>query len=182
MLLLIVGVLLWAYSHLMKRVTPGFRASLGDNNGKMVASGLAILAIVFMVIGYRSAEVIQIWNPPAFLRHINNLLMLGAIFLLLLPYSRGVLRSKLRHPMLAAAKTWALAHLLVNGDVASLILFGGILAWAVVDLILINKMQPNWTPPAAGPVYFDVILLVVAILVMGVIGMIHAHLGYPVFG
>ncbi|MGV8955174.1 MAG: NnrU family protein [Cypionkella sp.] len=180
--LLIVGVLLWAYSHLMKRVTPGFRASLGDNNGKMVATGLTILAIVFMVVGYRSADVVQLWNPPAFLRHINNLLMLIAIFLVLLGFSRGVLRTKIRHPMLTGVKTWAIAHLLVNGDLASLILFGGILAWAVVDLIMINKMVPNWTPPKAGPIYFDVIHLVVSVLVMGVIGMIHAHLGYPVFG
>jgi uncharacterized membrane protein len=182
MALLIVGVLLWAYSHLMKRVTPGFRASLGANNGKMVAAGLSVLAIVFMVMGYKSADVIQLWNPPAFMRHINNLLMLIAIFMVLLPYSRGVLRSKIRHPMLTGAKTWAIAHLLVNGDLASLILFGGILAWAVVDLILINKMEPKWTPPVAGPVYFDAIHLVISVVVMGVIGMIHAHLGYPVFG
>ena len=182
MALLIVGVLLWAYSHLMKRVTPGFRASLGDNNGKMVASGLTILAIVFMVVGYRSADVIQLWSPPLFLRHINNLLMLVAIFLFFLGFSRGALRAKIRHPMLSGVKTWALAHLLVNGDLASLILFGGLLAWAVLDLIFINKMQPVWDRPKAGPVYFDVLHLVVAVLIMGVIGMIHARLGYPVFG
>ena len=75
-----------------------------------------------------------------------------------------------------------LAHLLVNGDLASLILFGGLLAWAVLDLIFINKMQPVWDRPKAGPVYFDVLHLVVAVLIMGVIGMIHARLGYPVFG
>lgn len=182
MFLLIAGVALWAYSHLMKRVTPQFRASLGDNNGKMVASGLTVLAIVLMVVGYKSSDVVQIWNPPAFLKHINNLLMLVALFLLIIGYSRGVVRTKIRHPMLLSVKVWALAHLLVNGDLASVILFGGMMAWAVVDLILINKAQRDWTPPAAGPVYMDAVFLVVAVVVMGVIGMIHAHLGYPVFG
>lgn len=182
MALLIAGVLLWAYSHLMKRVTPKFRAGLGDSNGKMVAAGLSLLAIIFMVVGYRSADVVQLWNPPLFLKHINNLLMLIALYLLIIRSSKGLVRSKIRHPMLAAVKTWALAHLLVNGDLASLILFGGMLAWAVVDLILINKAEPNWQAPVPGSVVNDVVFLVPAVLLMGAIGMIHAHLGYPVFG
>lgn len=182
MLILVVGVLLWAFSHLMKRITPQFRANLGESNGKMVVVGLSLLAIVFMVVGYRSAEVVQLWNPPAFLRHINNLLMLIAIYLVNIRYSRGVIRTKLRHPMLAAVKFWALAHLLVNGDLASLILFGGLLAWAVVDMILINKMQPEWRRPTRGTVMSDVMFLVPAVLLMGAIGMFHAYLGYPVFG
>lgn len=182
MALLILGVALWAYSHLMKRVTPGFRAGLGDATGKMVATGLTVLSIVLMVIGYKSADVVQLWNPPAFMRHINNLLMLIAIILVGLGYSRGVLRTKLRHPMLAGVKVWALAHLLVNGDLASVVLFGGILAWAVVDMILINRMEPAWQPPKPGPVYFDVLHVVISVVVMGVIGMIHTYLGYPPFG
>jgi uncharacterized membrane protein len=182
MALLIVGVLLWAYSHLMKRVTPKFRARLGDNNGKMVVTGMSLLAIIFMVVGYRSAEIVQLWNPPLFLNHINNLLMLIAIYLLIVRYSQGVVRTKIRHPMLAAVKTWALAHLLVNGDLASIVLFGGMLAWAVVDLILINKAEPDWRRPTRGSVVSDVLFLVPALLLMGAIGAVHAHLGYPVFG
>ncbi|MGV8949855.1 MAG: NnrU family protein [Cypionkella sp.] len=182
MFILAVGVLLWAFSHLMKRITPQFRANLGESNGKMVAAGLSLLAIVFMVVGYRSAEVVQLWNPPAFLKHINNLLMLIAIYLFIIRYSRGVIRSKLRHPMLAAVKTWALAHLLVNGDLASVILFGGILAWAVVDMILINKTEPAWRRPTRGTVMSDVMFLIPAALLMGAIGMFHAFMGYPVFG
>jgi uncharacterized membrane protein len=182
MALLIVGVLLWAYSHLMKRLTPKFRASLGDNNGKMVATGLSILAIIFMVVGYRSADVVQLWNPPLFLKHINNLLMLIAVYLLIIRYSQGVVRAKIRHPMLTAVKTWALAHLLVNGDLASVILFGGIMAWAVLDLILINKAEPNWRRPTRGKVMSDVLFLVPTLLLLGAIGAVHAHLGYPVFG
>ncbi len=182
MIWLVIGVALWAYSHLMKRVTPGFRAGLGDGPGKGVAAVLALLAIGLMIYGYKTAEVVDLWYPPEFLRHINNLLMVIAVILLNLGHSRGVMRTWLRHPMLGAVKVWALAHLLVNGDLASLVLFGGLLAWAVVDMILINRMERGWVRPTKGPVVNDVIYLVISVLLVGVIGYVHAWLGYPVFG
>ena len=182
MIWLVIGVALWAYSHLMKRVTPGFRASLGDGPGKGVATVLSLVAVGLMIYGYRSAPVIDLWYPPAFMRHINNLLMLVAVILVNLGMSRGVMRTRMRHPMLTSVKVWALAHLLVNGDLASLILFGGMMAWAVVDVILINRMQPAWQRPVAGPVVNDVIYLVISVVLLGAIGYLHGWLGYPVFG
>ena len=182
MYLLIAGVLIWACSHLMKRVTPGFRAGLGDGPGKLVATVLSILAIVLMVKGYGAADVVVLWEPPAFLRHVNNLLMLLAVYLVTLGYSRGVMRTKIRHPMLLAVKTWAVAHLLVNGDLASVILFGGLLAWAVLDLILINRMQREWVPPAAGPVANDWIYAGMVLVVFAAISWVHTWLGYWPFG
>lgn len=180
-LILTLGVALWAYSHLMKRVTPNFRAGLGDAKGKGLVAGMTVLAIVLMVWGYRGAEVIQLWYPPAFFTHINNLLMLVAVFLVNLGYVPGLLRSKLRHPMLGAVKVWALAHLLVNGDLASVILFGGMLAWAVFDLIKINKMQ-EWARPAAGPVMYDIGYAFVSLGLFGAIAWVHTYLGYWPFG
>ena len=150
MVWLIMGVVLWAYSHLMKRVTPGFRAGLGDGPGKGVASVLSLLALAAMIYGYRAAQVIDLWDPPDFMRHINNLLMLIAVILVNLGYSRGVMRTRMRHPMLTSVKVWALAHLLVNGDLASVVLFGGLMAWAVVDVIMINRMQPDVAAAGAG--------------------------------
>lgn len=178
MILLILGVALWAYSHLMKRVTPDFRASLGDQNGKMLSTALTIVALGLMIWGYRHADVIQLWTPPAFMQHINNLLMVIAVVLVNLGYSRGVLRTKLRHPMLLAVKTWALAHLLVNGDLASVILFGGIMAWAVYDMIMLNKMT-EWVRPVAGPVRNDALYILASAVLFLVIVMIHTWAGYP---
>lgn len=178
MLFLVFGVLIWAYSHLMKRLTPGFRARLGDGPGKGVATMLALLGLYLMISGYRSADVITIWSPPAFLKHINNLLMLIAVLLVSMQANRGTLRTLLRHPMLTAVKTWALAHLLVNGDLASIILFGGLLAWAVLDVILINRMEPAWVRPAKGPVVNDVIYVVISLVVFGAIVWVHTWLGY----
>jgi uncharacterized membrane protein len=182
MIWLVIGVALWAYSHLMKRVTPGLRASLGDGPGKGVVAVLSLLAIGAMIYGYRTAAVVDLWYPPEFMRHINSLLMVIAVILVNMGYSRGVMRTWMRHPMLTSVKVWALAHLLVNGDLASLVLFGGLLAWAVVDVILINRMERAWVRPAPGPVVNDVIYVVVSAVLFGVIVYIHGWLGYPPMG
>ncbi|MGB3147344.1 MAG: NnrU family protein [Paracoccaceae bacterium] len=182
MTILILGLAVWYLSHLLRRLAPGLRAAMGDTPGKMVVSLLTILSIYLMVKGFRGADTVEIWSPPAFMTHVNNLLMLLAVFLVNLGYSRGALRAKIRHPMLASVKTWAIAHLLVNGDLASIVLFGGLLAWAVIDLILINRQEPDWTPPAAGPVRNDLIYGVAALGVFAVIGWIHNWLGHWPFG
>jgi uncharacterized membrane protein len=117
------------------------------------------------------------------MRHVNNTLMLIAVVLVNLGASRGVMRTWLRHPMLTAVKVWALAHLLVKGDLASIILFGGILGWAVFDVIMINRMEPAWVRPAAGPVRNDVIYVVASVAVLALIVAIHGwFLGYAVVG
>lgn len=182
MVWLILGVLLWSYSHLMKRVTPGFRAGLGDNRGKLVATALSLIAVGLMIYGYRAADVVTLWEPPAVLRAVNNLLMLVAVVLVNLGSSRGALRSRIRNPMLTSVKVWALAHLLVNGDLASVILFGGLLAWAVLDLVLINRMEPAWQRPAPGPVRNDVIYIALSVGLFALIAWAHAWLGVPVVG
>ena len=181
MVLLILGVLVWSGAHLFKRLLPAKRAAMGAA-GKGVVAVASLAGIVLMVIGYRSAPYIGVWTPPAFLTHVNNLLMLVAVFLLGIGNMWGMVRTKLRHPMLGAVKVWALAHLLVNGDLASIILFGGLLAWAVVSLILINKAVPVWVRPAPGPVRNDVIFAGVSLLFYAAIAFIHTGLGVSPFG
>lgn len=182
MVWLILGVILWSYSHLMKRVTPGFRAGLGDNAGKLVATVLTFVSLGLMIYGYRAAEPVILWEPPAFLRPLSILLMLVAVVLVTLGYSRGALRSRMRHPMLTSVKVWALAHLLVNGDLASVILFGGLMAWAVLDVILINRMEPAWQRPQPGPVRNDALYIAVSVALFAGIGWLHTWLGVPVLG
>ena len=181
MILLILGLMLWSGSHLFKRLLPDRRAAMGDA-GKGVVALLSLAGIVLMVIGYRAAPYIEVWSPPAFLRHVNNLLMVVAVYLLGVGHMWGVVRTKLRHPMLGAVKIWALAHLLVNGDVASIVLFGGLLAWAVVSLILINKAVPVWVRPEVGPVRNDLIHAGVSIVLFGIISYVHIWLGVSPFG
>jgi uncharacterized membrane protein len=181
MTLLILGLILYSGAHLFKRLLPDRRAAMG-NSGKGIVALVSIAGVVLMVIGYRAAPFIELWSPPRFLTHVNNLLMLIAVFLLGVGNVWGVVRTKLRHPMLGAVKVWALAHLLVNGDLASTVLFGWMLAWAVLSLILINKAQPVWVRPDVGPVRNDVIYGVVALLIFGIITYVHTWLGVSPFG
>jgi uncharacterized membrane protein len=94
---------------------------------------------VLVIWGFAKAPVIQIWSPPGWTRYLALLLMLPVFPLLFAAYLSGKIKAALRHPMLVAIKFWALAHLIANGDLASIILFGSFLAYAVVDRILLKR-------------------------------------------
>lgn len=180
MILLSVGVLLWSGAHLFKRLAPGPRARLGDL-GKGLVAGLTLLSLILIVIGYRSADFIPVWSPPGALVPVNNILMLFAFYLFGVGAAKGTMSARIRHPQLTAVKTWAVAHLLVNGDLASILLFGGLLAWAVLSVILINKSQP-WTRPAATSPKGDLKALLIGLVLMGLVAALHLWLGVSPFG
>jgi len=180
-LLLILGVLIWSGAHLFKRVAPDRRAAMGDA-GKGLVTVLLVLSIVLMVLGYRWADPVILWDSPRFLTHLNNLLMLFAIYLFAVSGMKTGLSRVIRHSQLTAVKTWALAHLLVNGDLASLILFGGLLAWAVISVIVINRAQREWTKPAPAPMGKEIGAIVGAVVVMGAISWLHMLVGPSPFG
>ncbi|MGB0959982.1 MAG: NnrU family protein [Halocynthiibacter sp.] len=181
MVFLILGLLLWSGAHFFKRIAPDARARMGDR-GKGAMALVMVLGIVLMVVGYRAMDFIQVWSPPSFFGHINNLLILFAFILLGAGKSQGVLFRKMRHPMLAGVKVWAFGHLMVNGDVASMILFGGLLAWAVIQMIMINKSEPNWTAPDGGSIANDFKTIVIGTLVFAVVAGLHIWLGPNPFG
>ncbi|WP_347311270.1 NnrU family protein [Defluviimonas sp. SAOS-178_SWC] len=180
MQVLVLGLILWVASHLFKRVLPGLRAKLGDLPGKMVVTVLSLAAIILMVIGYRRAEIVPVYTPLPGMGHLTDLLMLIAIFLLGVPHSKGLVKTRLRHPMLLGVLLWAFAHLLVNGDLASIVLFGGIGAWAVVSILLINA-QEDWKRPAPGGLRSDAIGGAIALVVYGLIAGVHIWLGHNPF-
>src|SRR6056297_1454775 len=143
MAILILGVALWWAAHLFKRVAPDARARLGDG-GKGLMAILVVGSVVLMVIGYRQAGGAVFWGPSAPMVGINNLLMVLAFYCYAASAAKGAkiwLGTKLRHPQLTGFSIWAVAHLLVNGDVRSFVLFGGLLAWALVEVALINKQE-----------------------------------------
>lgn len=175
-ILLILGVALFAGAHWFKRLAPDARAKMGDAGRGAVTVAL-LAGIVLMVIGYRNAGFVNVWFPPAFMVHITNLLMVFAFWFFALSAVEGVISSKVRHKQLTAAKIWAVAHLLVNGDLASIILFGGMLAWAVVSVILINRAEPTWERPANPSWKNDGKAFVIGLIVMVVVMIIHYFLG-----
>lgn len=180
---LIAGVLLWSFGHLFGRILPGVRSSLGDKGRGLVA--LAILASVyFMVTGYGASALTAervYWGYSPVWAGINHALMLFAIYLMISSALKTVITTKIRHPQLTAVKAWAVGHLLVNGDLPSLVLFGGLLAWAAVSVILINRQSPAEpavvTPSAAKEAGAGVL----AILGYTAVAFVHIYLGYPVF-
>jgi uncharacterized membrane protein len=180
-LILILGVALWAGAHLFKRLAPARRAALGDKGRGPVAL-LLLVSVVLMVVGYRGAEPVQVWYPPAFLTHVNNLLVLLAFYLFAASGMKTWIATRIRHPQLTGFKAWAVGHLLVNGDLASVILFGGLLAWAVASVVLINRAQPSWTPPQSQGAAKEAMAAVGTVVLFGVVALIHTWLGYYPFG
>lgn len=177
MLLLVIGILIWALAHWFKRLAPERRARMG-NGGRGVVSLLLLGSIILMVIGYRNAASVAIWTPPDMMVHVNNLLMLAAFFIFGTSMTKGRLRGWTRHPMLISVKVWAVAHLLVNGDLASILLFGSMLIWAGVTVMLINRAEPAWERPEPGPASKDVLLLVITLVTFSFTAGIHYALGY----
>lgn len=180
MFLLTLGVILWILAHYFKRLMPERRAAMGDKGRGPVAIAI-LLSLVAMVIGYRTAAFIPVWSPPSFLTHVNNLLMLLAFFVFGMSQTTGRLRGKMRHPQLTAVKIWAVAHLLVNGDLASIILFGGMLVWAIGSVVLINRSQ-DWIRPEPGDAKKDVLLVVITLVTFSIVAGIHMLLGVSPFG
>jgi uncharacterized membrane protein len=181
MTLIVIGLVLWWGAHLFKRAAPGARAGMGDA-GKGVVAVLVVASVVLMVMGYRGSAFIEIWTPPAFLTHVNNLLMIFAVYLYAASGMKTAITGVIRHPQLTAVKTWAVAHLLVNGDLHSIVLFGGLLAWAVVSVIMINRAQPDWTRPGPAVMGREIGAVVGALVVTGAIMAVHNWLGVAPWG
>lgn len=174
--LLILGVALWWAAHLFKRVMPERRAAMGDKGKGLVALAL-VGSIVLMVIGYRMADYVHLWSAPAFMIHINNLLMLIAFWLMSPAGKKGRLLNGMRHPQLAGFRTWAIAHLLVNSDLASLILFGGLFFWGLIEVVVINRAEPEWTPGEPGTYAKDAMFFFGSAVLVVIVGYIHGLVG-----
>lgn len=180
-LLLILGVIAWSGGHLWKRLAPASREAWGEK-GKGLVSVLSLGGIVLMVLGYRWADAPVLWQGPAFLVHVNNLLMLLVFYLFAASGMKTGITRVIRHPQLTAVKTWAVAHLLVNGSLADVILFGGLLAWAVVSVILINRANRTWTRPAPAGMAKEAIAAGSALVLLYLIGTLHGWLGVWPYG
>ncbi|SIO41033.1 NnrU protein [Rhodovulum sp. ES.010] len=180
MIQLILGVLLWSAAHLFKRLAKGPRAQLDETLGavpaKIVFAVVLLLSVVLMVLGYRGNTAPVLYTTPGWLVHANNALMLLAVAFFGISNSKSRARQLFRHPQLYGFSTWAVAHLLVNGDLASVVLFGGLLIWALAEIVVINRQAPvtHWRGGSlGGDIRLAVISVVVYLAIMG----IHAWLG-----
>jgi uncharacterized membrane protein len=144
-----------------------------------------IASVVLMVVGYRNAEGAVYWGPSPMWVGINNLLMILAFYFYAASAAKGVkiwLGTKIRHPQLAGFSIWAIAHLLVNGDTPSFILFGGLLLWAQVEIQLINAQEGPWNRPPRAPMKKEIVAIVVTLVMVSLVMAVHYVLGVAPWG
>lgn len=181
MVLLVLGLALFALAHGLKIHAPSARARFVGQIGELPVRGAATAALLgataLMAIGYQQAPFVNVWTPPAFLTHVNNLLMVLAIASFTAGPIRGHVRHWIRHPQLTGVKIWAVAHLLVNGDLASIVLFGGLLGWAVAAMIGVNRRDGKGPKPGPGTLAGNLIHGGVTLLVLIGVGLAHNWLG-----
>ncbi|MEM7545465.1 MAG: NnrU family protein [Pseudomonadota bacterium] len=187
MFVLSLGVALWSAVHFLPSVSPRLREDIIEGIGPKAYRGgfsaLMVLALVLMIIGYRSADFWPVYDPPSWGVHLNNLAVLIAVYLLGAAGAKGWLATKIRHPMLTAVIVWAAAHLLVNGDEASLLLFGGMLLWAVAEIFMINRRTAGWAAPKWGGPVAEAKLIGLSLVFYAVIAFAHGWLlGVNPFG
>jgi uncharacterized membrane protein len=159
--------------------------------GYALVSTVGLALIIWGFAEYRAAGMIDVWEqacPPGVLKalkHIAVALMLPAVILVVASYIRGRIYTKLKHPMLAGVKLWAAAHLLANGDLGSIILFGSFLAWAVFDRISLKRRADPGAPPIpVGGSGNDLIAVVVGVVVYVALAFAFhpVVIGVPVIG
>src|SRR3982074_531720 len=157
LLVMILGLVVFLGVHTLP-AAPELRARLiassgegGYKVGYALASVLGLVLIVWGFAHYRATGWIDVWYPPKAFKHITVALMLPAVILVVAAYIRGRIYTAVKHPMLAGVKLWAAAHLLANGDLGSIILFGSFLGWAVFDRISLKRRADAGAPPPRAP-------------------------------
>ncbi len=148
MAILVLGIIIFLGVHLIRVVAPGFRAGIIESRGKGTWMGiyaiLSLIGLCLIIYGFGQArgETGMLYNPPVFLRHIALLLMLFAFVFLAAGFlPAGRIAVAVKHPQILSIKTWALAHLLANGETSSVLLFGSFLAWAVILRISLKRRE-----------------------------------------
>jgi uncharacterized membrane protein len=177
---LVAGLVIFLGIHSLSIVNEPLRdrlaARLGPVGWQGLYSVIAVVGVLMIIRGYSAArlEPVLLYVPPVWLQHLSLLLMVLVFPLLLAAYLPGRIRDTTRHPMLLATKIWATAHLLANGMLHDVVLFGAFLAWAVADRISMKRREPRPLPGPARSKYNDVIA-VAAGLGLYVWFLLHGH-------
>lgn len=188
---MILGLVVFFGVHLLttqRELRAALIARTGESFYKLVYAVIAAIGLALIIWGYaeyRAGGMIQVWTPPLAMKHITIALMLPAVILVVAAFIRGRIYTTLKHPMLAGVKLWAAAHLLANGDLGSIIVFGSFLAWAVVDRISLKRRTDAGAPPipVGGPMN-DAIAVAVGVVAYLALGFAFhpVVIGVPVFG
>ncbi len=190
LLILVIGLVVMLGAHVFvtfREARANLIARLGQNGYRGLFSVVAIVGLALVIWGYgeyRAHEWVQIWSPPAFMRHVTEGLMFFAVIFMTAAFIPSHTKAILKHPMLAGVKTWALAHLLSNGDLGSMLLFGSFLVWGVYARIAAKKRGDLGAISAPTGWTNDIIVVVVGVVIFLALGYyFHPYaIGVPVFG
>jgi uncharacterized membrane protein len=188
--ILILGLVVLLGAHIFvtfRDARAALIARLGQNGYRGLFSVVALVGLVLIVWGYgdyRAHEWVEVWSPPAFMRHITVGLMLFSVIFLVAAFIPSHIKMRLKHPMLASVKTWAFAHLLSNGDLGSIVMFGSFLAWGVYARIAAKRRGDLGATTAPAGWTGDALVIALGIVIYLALGYwFHPYLiGVPVFG
>jgi uncharacterized membrane protein len=178
MAILIAGIVIWGAAHLLPALATEPRrqliARIGEPRYKLIFTLFIFLSLGLIIAGWKSAPYSVVYPVAASMRLPAVALMLIAILLFAISATRNNFKRRLRHPQMTAVIVWSLAHLLSNGDAASLVLFGGFAVWAVVEIVAINRRDGTWQKPGEQPLKNDLVTIAA-----GLLGFIAALLLHP---
>ena len=183
--LLIAGLVIWSFVHLTPAVAPAVKArwmgALGEKGYKLTFALLILLGLALIIFGWRSAEPTFLYQIPAGARHPVLLLVLVAFILFGASNYPTRIKNFIRHPQLTGVLVWAVAHLLLNGDSRSVVLFGWMGAWALLEIIFINRREGEWVKQPAPAWSREFRGLAISLVVFVVVILIHPYIaGVPI--
>ena len=186
MALLSLGLLLFAAVHLLPSLAPDLKTAwynkLGEGGYKGTFSLLLLLSFALIIVGWRSIQPELAYLPSPALKHPAMGLVVLAFFLFVISNRPSRARQWIRHPQLTGVALWSCAHLLLNGDNRSLLLFAGMGIWAIIEIIAINKRDGDWLKPEVPGGMTELISVVITVAIIGIVIAIHPYItGMPVF-
>ena len=173
------GVALWASIHFVPTVLPGVRGTLISALGKKRYSGifalLVLTALIMIIVGWRTTIPTAVYAPPAWGANFALLLMFASVVLFGAGHAKTNIKRVIRHPQLIGTLFWAIAHIVSNGDSRSLILFGGLGLWAMLEMSLINRREGEWVKPERAPLKSELIGVAAGVVVFLVLIALHPY-------
>ncbi|PCJ22588.1 MAG: NnrU protein [SAR86 cluster bacterium] len=178
--LLITGLILWSGLHFIPCVGISFRkrlvTKLGGGTYAIIFALLVVSSIVIMVFGWRSIEPVYLYFLPVWSRQVTILLVLLTFILFSAARAKTNIKRFIRHPQLTGLVVWGAGHLLSNGDSRSLVLFGSLSVWAIVEMILINKREGKWIRPEQATLKSEVSMVAKGLVMFAVFMFAHPFL------
>ncbi|MBT8353592.1 MAG: NnrU family protein [Desulfofustis sp.] len=166
---MIAGIIIFLGVHSISIINEAWRDKMAERLGgwswKGIYSIIALMGLILLIRGYGEArtDVVEVYYTPVWLQNISLIILIPVFPLLVGTYVPGRIKAAVEHPMLLATKLWAAAHLLANGTLADLVLFGSFLLWVFADLLSVSKRQPRQIPGAPPSRFNDWIAVIVGL-------------------